>query len=508
MQGVDRSSEDKPGDRDPSGNLRNRALGALGWASTILIADRAGQIVVLAILARLLTPEQTAVVAAAGLIVGMASLINSFGIPAALIQSRDHGEVQRQTARFALLLTALLTLLLIQGLAPLAGRWFRNSEVTTAVRIMVLIVITQPLALVANSRLTRQLRAKAIAFCELISNLGGALLVTVPLALMGFGWIALAIGSVAQVVIRTACLCYCAKESVRFLPDFKGALTLYKRGSGFLSNGFLNRFGTDAPRWIIGRYLPIGDLGLFSRANSLMNYPAGLFGSAADRVVFAAVALVQDQSERLKRGALDGIRLTSIVGLPLTVALVLLGPDIIRTILGDAWEGAVTPFMILGFATYMRLAERLNWTILRGTGRPYQLAALQLAALILALGGCLLGVRWGLAGVAAAVVGVSTFSYAATSILSMRVAGVGALEWAGAHLHGTACAALALAVLLPLTEGLHSVSQSPVVVLAISAVACGAAGLLASLVAPKLFLGALGVRMISLGRDMIRRRLS
>jgi PST family polysaccharide transporter len=311
---------------------------------------------------------------------------------------------------------------------------------------------------------------------------------------------------VAQISLRTVILCVMARQPMVFGADPGAMADIIRRSAGFMFNVLLTRVDSSTPLWVIGRLLPAVELGLFARANSLMNYPAGVFYSVVDRVIFPAVALVQNQTERLREGALDAVRLTAIVGIPIAVALNCLGADIIRFVLGPNWEGAVAPFQVLAIAAYFKMGGRLNWIILRGMGKPYGLAAVQVVLLVATIAACVAGARWGLQGVAAAVATTICLSYLASGVLAMRVAKIPVAAWAAAHGHGLVCGALAGAILAPLAGLLREQGQPSFVILAAGGLAGVVAGGLAAWLAPKLFLGKAGMTALRAAVAVVRRK--
>jgi PST family polysaccharide transporter len=357
----------------------------------------------------------------------------------------------------------------------------------------------------ASAGLLRDLKARDVAMSDLLGNLVGTSLVTIPLAFAGMGFWALVFGSVAQIGTRTALLCLFSRQRIEFKLDPVATVQIWRNSAGYMFNAFLARADGDTPRWIIGHYLARGDLGLFSRANTLTSYPAGLFSSAVDRVIFPGIALVKGQGERLRAVALDGVQLTAVVGLPLTVALVLLGDEVIRVILGHRWEGAIAPFRILCLVTYFRLANRVNWVILRGLGRPNRLAMLQGLSLTLLFAGSIWGARAGLAGVTLAVAIAAAFSFVIMAVSAMVAAGVSLSEWARSQGPGFASALLAVLVLWPASLLLERGGAPPVVVLATCAAMALLTGGVAVWLAPAIFMGSAGARLLSVVGELVSR---
>lgn len=496
--------------RDRSDDLRRRSLSALSKTSLVVLADRTIQIISLAVTARLLLPAEIAVVAAGGTVVSLLGLISTLGMPAFLIQVATLTPSIQAATRTMLVITIALTVGLVEVFAPIIGEWFQNPQVADALRVMVLILVAPVFSAAALARLSRDLRAKDVALADLAANATGVGLVTIPLAVADFGFWALAYGAVAQIFLRTVILCVLARQPLGLGVDLHAIADVVRRSAGFMLNILLTRLETDTPHWIVGRYLATADLGLFSRANSLMSYPAGLFYAIVDRVIFPAVALVQNQAERLREGALDAVRVTAVVGVSVTAALFFLGGDLIRIVLGPNWEGAVAPFQILCLATYFKLASRLNWIILRGLGRTYGLAVVQAVLLIITAIVCFLATQWGLRGVAAAVTAMICVTYLASGVLAMRAANISIPAWISAHAQSLASGVLVAAVLAPLVAFLDAKNAPPIVVVACGIAALPPVGALAVWLAPQVFLGQAGMTVLrsALGALIKRRRAS
>lgn len=496
-----------PVGQDRTDDLRRRSIAALSNASIVVLADRAVQLVGLAITARLLLPPEIAVVAAGGTAISLFGLLTTMGVPSFLIQVATPSPAIHAAARTTLSVSVGIGIALVEIFAPAIARWFNNPDVADALRVMALILVAPILSAPALARLSRDLRARDVALADLIGNALGICCVTLPLAMTGHGFWSLAWGAVAQVLLRSTIQCVLARQPLLFGLDLSAVANVSRRSVGFMLNTLLIRLEVEMPHWIVGRYLPATDLGLFSRANSLMNYPSGLFYSIVDRVIFPAVALVQNEARRLREGALDAVRLTAIIGVPITVALFFLGGDIIILVLGPHWAGAIGPFKILALAAYFKLAMRLNWIVLRALGETYRLAAVQAVLLVVTIAACITGARWGLCGVAVVVAAMIFASYAASGVLAMRAAKISFASWIFAHGHGLACGMLAAAVLGPLVTFLGTLDTPPIIVLAAAGLVGLASSGIAARLAPGVFLGRAGAAVLHSALAMLQRQV-
>ena len=484
-------------------DIRRRTFSALGGVTAIVVIDRGSQVVLIALLARILAPNQIGVVAAAGAVAGLLSMISSFGVNSWFIQARTLSSETRAVGRGTLILLASLMVTLAEVFAPLAGQWFNNPDVAKVLRLVAPLFLLQPLTLIAEANLMRRLRARDVVVSDFMASLVGGGAVTLPLALAGFGIWAMAVGSVAHGITRCLIVCLFDGEALRIRIGPRRSLLVLRHGIGYLLNGLLNLAYADAPKWVVGRYLPASDLGLLSRAVALVGYPGSMFAAAVERVVFPAVALLQDETIRLRQGIIEAIQLIAIVGVPLTVALILLGDVTIGGVLGPTWLGAVAPFKILAVATYFRLADRLNWIILRGVGRPYRLVWLQVGSLALIAAGCAITAPMGLSAVAGVIAASAIVTYGVNTYFAMRAVEVGASAWLGALSQGGACGVLAGCVLWPLSAGLRQTNAPDLLILGLCAAISAVAAALAAYLAPKVFLGRGGISALRAFRNRL-----
>ena len=107
-------------------------------------------------LARLATPAEFGVMAAASVLLGAATLITESGMVSALIHRRGQIEEATQTAIAATALGGLAFGLLALATAPLLGLFFRNDQVTAVAAALSGTVLLRALAMVPAAMLQRR----------------------------------------------------------------------------------------------------------------------------------------------------------------------------------------------------------------------------------------------------------------------------------------------------------------------------------------------------------------
>ena len=498
------------GDSERGGRGPLSALGStvtLTFSATFVLfcLDRAIQLGILAILARTLTPAEFGIAAGATMLVSIASQLCQFGMGPALIQAARLTDAALAASRALIFAMALGCFAALQILAPYAGEWFRSAEVTDAVRVLAFLCLINAVGLIPHSALIRDLRARDVSLVDVVCGLIGNGLGAVPLALVGWGFWALVWGAVVQTAAKAAAVEVLARIPWTFSFNWAEAQRFWTKGLGFSLTLLLHRVALESDRLIVGRFLNTTALGLYSRANGLMALPSTLFGAVVDRVVFPAFSKVQDDRIRIRRGYGQALSLTALLGGTLSIFLVFQGANVIRFVLGPAWEAAIVPFNILCAAIYFRLSDRVSGTLLRGAGKPYLMASLQTVSALVTIGGCLLAHPYGMSGIAAAVVVGAVISYVLMTTAAVLVAHLNLKDFALSQRHGLAASSLIAAVLYPVGVLSQQWEWSAFLSLAFAGLATGVALLSAAAFFPKVFLGTAGQDLV---RTMLGRLLS
>jgi PST family polysaccharide transporter len=204
-------------------------------------------------------------------------------------------------------------------------------------------------------------------------------------------------------------------------------------GGGFTAARIGNYLGVQGDNLVVGRWLGAEALGIYGRAYQLMASPAMLVGQILDRVLFPAMAKVQDSADRLRAAYRRGVALIALVMLPLSAVLYVLAPEVVHLLLGPAWAGAIVPFQIFSLGLLFRTSYKMSDSLARATGAVYRRAWRQWVYALLVIGGAGLGAAWGLAGVAACVLAAIAVNFFLMAQLSLGLAGMGWRSFLAAH---------------------------------------------------------------------------
>ncbi|KQN04303.1 lipopolysaccharide biosynthesis protein [Sphingomonas sp. Leaf25] len=419
---------------DRAANLTRTTLVGGSWLTLSAMAQVILQFVAVGVLARLLTPADFGVVAAAMVIIELTQSIAQLGMRPAVVQ---RSTLTDEDIRIAFTLAMTISLVLAAGLFLLSGP-LSQLVATPAARPMLQVLsiafIIQSLGTVAEGIAARQRKFGLLAARRLGSYLIGYGVIGVGCAVAGLGpWslVAAKLGEVSSAAIllslgiRHPRRPLWRRDTIRQLGNF---------GAGYSVGQILNTFANQADFAVVARLLGPAALGLYSRSYQIMRLPALLLGNVVEDVAFPGMSAVQDDRARLARGLYRGLLLMNMVLYLAAAACCVLAPELIAIALGPKWDNAAPLLALFALAIPFRSTQRLASTTARATGANWQIAWRQGVYFLAVAAGAALGSRWGLQGVVAGVSLAILLQMAMQLHLAADVTGLSVRRLIEAHL--------------------------------------------------------------------------
>ena len=486
--------------------LTRRTITGMMWAAGGKGAQAGLQLLVLAVMARLVSAADFGVVSAALVVIGFSSIFSQLGFGPALVQRPELEPRHLDTAFTSSVLFGLLLGAIIWIGAPVAAEFLRIEAVRPVLRTMAWVFPLQGLGVMADSLLRRELHFRWLANLDVATYGLGYGVVGIGLALAGLGVWALVGGYMAQALVRSAVLLVKRPPRWRHPFDRTAFRELLYFGGGFTMARAANYLAVQGDNLVVGRFLGPQPLGFYGRAYGLMSAPAYGFGTVLDVVLFPAMAKVQHQPERLAAAYRRGVALIALVTLAPSAALILLAPEFISVVLGPRWGPTVAPFQILAIGMLFRTSYKMSDSIARSTGAVYRRAWRQVLYAALVLLGAWIGQHWGISGVAWGALAALTINFLAMAELSLSVAGITWATFWRAHVPAVWLTIASFPIVFASTALLRHWSLPPLVILGVVAIVACAAVVVLCVRAPNRFLGPDGRWVLEALRGFLPRR--
>jgi O-antigen/teichoic acid export membrane protein len=382
-------------------DLTRTVVGGAMWKGASHLVAEGSRVVVAIILARLLTPAEYGI---AGMALVVTAFVGNFADPSlssALIQRPTITERDRSTVFWTALALGMTLTLGGIALAGLVADFFGEPEVKDLFIVSSLCFVLSSLSVAPRALLTRRLAYRTLEIREMASRvIGGA--AAIVLAIAGFGPWAV-VGNFVAVTIASTLLVWLlvdwrprftySRESLRNLGGFSTKVF----ASSMLSWGNLNLDNV-----LVGRALGPAALGAYSLAYNVMFLPITRIGRPLSDVLSPAYSRIQSDRERLERSWLRGKRMVVLLIAPGFLATLVTAPDLVNAVFGPKWDDAVVPLQLLCVAGLAHSLGMLNWGVLAASGKAGSLLRLMLLSSAVTWTGFVVGLLWGIVGVAAA----------------------------------------------------------------------------------------------------------
>jgi PST family polysaccharide transporter len=454
-------------------------LAGMTWRFVGLYSRAFLNLFVLATLSRLLSPQDFGVMGVATIFIGLAEIFSQLGVGPALVQRPDLNPKHMRVAFTLAVLMGTVMLLMLWVAAPFIALFFRDDKIAAVLCGVSFTFLLRGFGAVPQALLRRELQFKKLMWVDLASYTLGYAVVGLTMAWSGYGVWSLVGATLSQSLVQSVMLLITerpplkpsfARQELKDLVYFGGGVTLAR---------LFNFAAGKGDYFVVGRALGVEPLGMYTRAYRLMNLPANYLGRVLDTVLFPVMGKIQHQLPRLTKSYLTGVAMIGLVCAPVGVLMVVMAPELVGVVLGSQWSEAVIPLQVLALGVLPRVSYKIDNSLAKAMGAVYRRSARDAVYAAAVIVGSMVGLRWGLPGVAVGVLGALILNNVMAFRMSLSLLGCSFTQYVRAQLPGLIIALIAAGVAFPTRRLLHSHGMPDLVTLALtSAVSCLVVGAL------------------------------
>ncbi len=405
------------------------------------------------VLARLLTPTQYGLVAAANAVIGFGQYFAQMGLGQALVQRAAIDDRDIRVAFVSALCLGFAFYAVCWLVAPWIGVLFRDPAIVSILRVLGLVFVGSALSVTSSALLRRTLRFRTLTVIDISSFAFGYAVPALVLAALGAGAWSLVVGYVTQSFLAAAAYYAVSRHPVKPLWNRVVVQRLYAFGSRVSVIGFLEFLCGNLDSLWTARVLGTTRLGFYNRAYNLVSVPVFYTWSSFTRVAVSSFSRIQFERDRIRGVFVPVLTVFVAITCPLFWGVAGSSHDLVLVLLGSRWLPTAAPVTVLALAAPLWLAACLSGMVCEATaelGTKLRISGSQVALLVVLL--VLLG-HSSIVGVAAAIALAQTWAfgwymYSMSRVLRCRVSSlIGPLvpgATAGA-LTGAACLLLSMA---------------------------------------------------------------
>jgi PST family polysaccharide transporter len=413
--------------------LKRLAISGIRWSALSNFWQQAVQWGTTVVLVRLLSPSDFGLFTMASVVILFISIIKDLGTSDALVQKDELSEELLSSifwlnAALGFISTGLLFLL-----SPAFSVFYKKPELAHVLQALSFIFIISGFTVPHHSILRRKLQFRKLTAIEATTALLSSS-VAIGMALLGAGVWSLVFHLLTGSIVSAVMLWFMVEWRPKFVFRWAEVRSVSSYSLNLTGYNLANYLTRNADYILIGRFLGDQALGYYTLAYQLMLYPIRNISAIAGKVMFPVYSHIKDDIATFRDVYVKVAGLIAVVTLPAMLGLIVVSDSFVLALFGEKWAPVIPIFMILAIAGISQPIEATVSSIYQAKGRTdwfFRLECLQ--ALVFTLS-YVIGLRWGIIGVAVSYVIASTLlAYPALaipfSLIELRVANLLSALW-------------------------------------------------------------------------------
>ncbi|MGB3721748.1 MAG: lipopolysaccharide biosynthesis protein [Pacificimonas sp.] len=347
-------------------NLGSRIAGGAAMLAFGRFIVRSLSLVNLAVLARLLSPEDYGIVALALIAVGLIQVFSDVRITDALIALDDLTPLHLNTAfTIQFLRGALIAAALVLFASPIAG-FLGDDAIAPVLMALSLALIFDGLRNPAFYLYQRNIDFSKEVTRDVIMQIIGSIVVIASAIYLRNYW-ALVLGTLAGRFCGAAMTYYRVPTqigiSLRHWREFLGF------GGWLTGAAMLGQLNEAAPRILLGRLVGTAPVGIWTVGRETSALAASELIAPLRRTLFPGFSAIKHDKERLKRSYVLAQAVMFGVALPIGIGMTLVAEEIILILVGPKWADAVFVVQVAGILSALSFSLIASHSILMSLGK-------------------------------------------------------------------------------------------------------------------------------------------
>jgi O-antigen/teichoic acid export membrane protein len=373
-------------------------------------------------------------------------IFSDLALGAALIHRQELTEEDRSTVFWTNVVTGIVLTLICIGIAGPLASYYKQPEVQPLFIVFSSTFLLGSLGATQLALLTKEMNFRGLESRVIAGTVVGAV-VGIGIAMAGGGAWAIVGQQVSVAVVSTALLW----KFSTWRPSFIFSTRSLRELGGYSGNVFgshaLIQLSPNLNNILIGGRAGAAALGAYTLAQNVILLPFYRIAAPIQEVLFPAFSTLQAEPDRIAALWLRVNRLLAAIAMPCLLGLAAVAPDFVHVVLGDKWQKATVVIQILCWVGILQVLQRLNLSILQARDRTRALLWFSIVSLVAGVGAVIVGLTWGINGVAVAFALVSTVTLPVFTYITARAVN-SSLRHCVRNVAGVAQAAFGMTIVL------------------------------------------------------------
>ncbi|HAS3639967.1 TPA: lipopolysaccharide biosynthesis protein [Vibrio cholerae] len=406
-------------------SLRQKAIIGFVWNVSDKLINQLGYLGVTIFIARLIGPESFGLIGMLTIFILLADSIVNNGFSQALIQkSQAITEEDTSTIFYVNIIIGVFLYILLYFSAPIVATFYNEPQLVEISRILFLVILVNSLSVVTRAKLAINLDFKSQTIVGALAVVIGSS-VGLCLAFNNYGVWSLVWLTVSKSLVSSIGFWLFCRWAPKLIFSTRSFIQLFKFGSNLMLAGLgatlLNNFYIV----FIGKYFNSSSVGYYTQAMNLSNFLSYFISSSLQGITYPIMTSIKDDKTRLIAIYKNLISITMMVSFPMLIGFSAISETAILLFLGVDWLPMEPILIALCLARAMTPISSINMNILNAIGRSDLFLKVDLVKYPLVIGGFLIGVNYGIEGIAWAMFVTAFMSFFINAYYPDKIFGFG-----------------------------------------------------------------------------------
>lgn len=370
-------------------------------SQTMVVAIKAIiSLIYFSIMSRLLTPADFGYFA---LITSVTVILNSLseaGLGSSVIQKKDADKAYISTALLMSFAMGTLFSNLLFFNSSLFSQFLTNSAIlTNSFKLMSITVVLFCINSIGQAIFMKELHFLRYGLLQCTASaLSYAL--GIILAMNHFGFMSIVIASISEQVLLTIILIFVKAFNFPIAFNLNYAKDILSYGGWLTVSVIIRNVTNEVDKMIIGKFMPIEDLGAINRPSGLMSRITNQITGIFDTILFPILSTIQGNLKTIQSAFVKSFSLILLLSMLVGSILILSSKYLILIFFGENWMYLQNIFMIFAAATILHGISRICDCFYRSMAILKLYSLMRLINCILVLSLIYIGCQFGILGVA------------------------------------------------------------------------------------------------------------
>lgn len=351
-----------------SNSLKKKAFSGFAWKFAERISAQLVSTIVSVILARLLLPEDYAVVGIVSIFFAFCNIFVSGGLNTALIQKKDADLEDYSTIFFTNILLATLLYIIMFFSAPFIAQLYDKELLVPVIRVMSLTFFVNGFKAILSAYTSSSLQFKKFFFATIVGTIISAI-IGIIMAIKGFGAWSLVAQQMTNCIVDTLLLLVTTHFKLLFKFSYKKLKGLFNYGWKILVASFISVLYDEANPLIVGLKYSSADLSFYTKGKHFPGLINSTISNTLSSVLFPVMAKVQDDYKAVLNITRKYIKVSSYIIFPIMIGFLAVSRNFVIVLLTEKWLKTVPYIQIFSISYMFNIIQIGNLQAIKAIGR-------------------------------------------------------------------------------------------------------------------------------------------